>query len=131
MWLHKIVAKVRGNRRRQGAASERFVRLEVEELTPRIVPATNQWIGPAGGFWSIPANWSLGHTPVQTDMLVTGSTSSTDDIKSVSVTTWTNTGGPITIAGGNSVTGQQYISNSGALILSPGSTTASDNYIYE
>jgi hypothetical protein len=131
MWLREIMAKMRGTSRRQGEASVLFVRLELEELTPRIVPATNEWIGPAGGVWSIASNWSLGHTPEQTDMLVTGSTPSTDDLPSVSVTTWTNTGSPVTIASGNSVSGQQYISDSGGLMLMPGSTIASDNYIYE
>ncbi len=132
MWFQGILSKVHANSKRR-ATPERSIRLHLEELGPRIVPSnvTNTWIGPAGGFWSNPANWSAGHTPQSTDMLVTGSTSSTDDLKSVSVIDWQNNGSTINIGSGNSVNGQQYITNSsGTLQLMPGSTLASGNYIY-
>jgi hypothetical protein len=133
MWFQEIAAIVQANRKKK-AVSERIIRLHLEELGPRIVPtnSVNQWIGPDGGFWSDPANWSAGHTPQPTDMLITGSTSSTDDLSSVTLIDWQNNGSTITIGSGNSVNGQQYILNSasGAFLLLPGSTIASDNYIY-
>src|SRR4051794_39444135 len=70
------------------------VRLCLETLDERINPfGDNVWIGPEGGVWSDPANWSLGRAPTTGDTLHFGqdqygygaNTSSYDDIPNVTV----------------------------------------------
>jgi hypothetical protein len=63
----------------------------LEALEDRLVPAVqNFWIGPAGGFWSNPANWSTSMVPGPNDIITfTGmggaNTNSIDNIPNLSV----------------------------------------------
>ncbi len=55
-----------------GRAKRRFVLLRgPERLEKREAPATDLWIGPAGGLWSVAANWS-GQVPQAGDTVQFG-----------------------------------------------------------
>jgi hypothetical protein len=40
------------------------LRLRLEALEDRVVPATVTWVNPAGGDWDVPMNWSSGMVPL-------------------------------------------------------------------
>jgi hypothetical protein len=116
-------------------------RPKLEILEGRVVPAReNYWVGPAGGFWSDPANWSSGHTPQPLDLLVFGgafgaNTDSVDDMSDVNVDNITldvNYTSTLTVDyGGNTITSDGGFDQiAGSLVLHVGATlSASDGII--
>jgi len=79
--------KAKGRSRRPSPAKPARLCLEVFE--ERTVPTTLTWIGPNGGSWSEPANWSTDTVPTTGDDLHFGSgganTNSNDDMDALSV----------------------------------------------
>jgi hypothetical protein len=120
-------------------------RPKLEVLEDRAVPSVeNIWVGPSGGLWSDPANWSLGHTPQSDDLLIFGlisdggltaaNTDSVDDLPNVSVgnitleADYTST---LTVDGGNTLTSAaSFDQSAGSLVLHSGATlSAADGII--
>jgi hypothetical protein len=99
----------------KGRKRARTAGLCLESLEVRVVPTgNNDWIGPAGGVWSDPTNWSLARVPQSGDTLTFrgpssggGNTSSVDDIPSLTVdgiSQDTDFNATITLASGVSLT---------------------------
>jgi hypothetical protein len=59
-----------GRHRARGPRSTGGFQLRLEAFESRVLPATVFWTNPAGGDWSIPANWSTGQLPGATDDVV-------------------------------------------------------------
>lgn len=56
--------------RRTAARNNRRIILKLESLEDRWCPATDIWIGPNGGNWTNPADWSTGTVPAYSDDVV-------------------------------------------------------------
>jgi hypothetical protein len=85
-----LITLFRSDNARTASRRDR-ARPTLEALEDRLLPAQNFWIGPPGGFWSNPANWSTLMAPGPNDIITfTGrpggaNTSSVDNIPRLSV----------------------------------------------
>src|SRR5262245_61192186 len=62
----------KSSRRGEPLRGSRHLGGNFEQLEDRVVPANNNWIQAAGGFWNDPNNWSLGHVPTAADRAIIG-----------------------------------------------------------
>ena len=103
-----------------------FLRSRLEQLEDRITPVTNNWTGTTSLNWSIASNWSLNHTPTDTEdvQIGTGDTVShsanTDTVHKISIT-----GGSTLVLSGGSITDSTDLdASSGSFMLSGGTLSS-------
>jgi hypothetical protein len=127
------ISKRRGRRfrmsRREASRRAKAWRT-VETLETRIVLSTVTWVNPAGGNWSVPANWSTDALPGSGDDVVinqAGSPTITMDVSSVSVHSVTSSD-PFVVAAGKTLTVTAGASQfTGSLTVGSNSTLKATN----
>lgn len=118
------------------AARRAARRPALEALEDRCVPTAYTWVGPGGGLWSNPANWSSalpGTTPgVGSDVVYNTATSSTDDLtipspglNSLLIGT---SAGTLTIAGSLQQSPGTFINQEGGTVLVSGTLVNGGGY---
>jgi hypothetical protein len=140
MSILKTLANLFGKKQQRMIQKRASFRPRLEALEDRLTPYNiNTWVGPAGGFWSAPTNWSLGSVPGSNDDIVFGgqfgaNTASTDNIPNLTVHRVSYQQGftaTTTFSFSVSLTSSTDFTQYGAFTLDPGASITSTLSFYQ